>query len=206
MADGTVCAGSCWGKPSLWSLFCFSTLLSTVFKGSRVFDPESLGGWQRDTVREVDIVTGCLLLAPRESGTSWEGSTSASSCTARTATSRCARPRLGLRPVITPDAVITHEVGVSSATRPTRSFCCSRQGDAAAQALAAGKRGVGLALLSFGVAVRAGGAALASRGEGLALGPRLEGAPELAAPATRLADVAAGRSSRSGRTLLPGRR
>ena len=64
--DGTVCPGSCWGKPSLWSLFCFSTLLSTVFKGSRVFDPESLGGWQRDTVREVDIVTGCLLLAPRE--------------------------------------------------------------------------------------------------------------------------------------------
>ena len=64
--DGTVCPGSCWGKPSLWSLFCFSTLLSTVFKGSRVFDPESLGGWQRDSVREVDIVTGCLLLAPRE--------------------------------------------------------------------------------------------------------------------------------------------
>jgi hypothetical protein len=40
-------------------------MLSTVFKGSRFFDPESLGGWKRDSVRDVDIVTGCLLLAPR---------------------------------------------------------------------------------------------------------------------------------------------
>ena len=40
-------------------------MLSTAFRGSRLFDPESLGGWQRDTVREVGIVTGCLLLVPR---------------------------------------------------------------------------------------------------------------------------------------------
>ena len=63
--DGSVNPGSCWGAPTLWSLFCFATLLTSAFKRTRLFDPESLGGWKRDTVREVDIVTGCLLLAPR---------------------------------------------------------------------------------------------------------------------------------------------
>ena len=67
--DGTVDPGSCWGQPSLWSLFCFASMLSTAFKRSRVFNPEALGGWQRDSVREVGVVTGCLLLAPR---TVWE--------------------------------------------------------------------------------------------------------------------------------------
>ena len=39
--------------------------LSTVFRGSQLFNPESLAGWSRDSVRQVDIVTGCLCLAPR---------------------------------------------------------------------------------------------------------------------------------------------
>ena len=38
---------------------------STVFRSSSLFDPESLGEWRRDSVREVPIVTGCLLLARR---------------------------------------------------------------------------------------------------------------------------------------------
>ena len=41
-----------------------ATALSSVFRGTRLFDPESLGGWKRDSVRDVDIVTGCLLFVP----------------------------------------------------------------------------------------------------------------------------------------------
>lgn len=60
--DGTLNPTSCWGRPTPWGLFCMSTGLSVIFPGSRVFDRETYGGWARDTVREVDIVTGCFLL------------------------------------------------------------------------------------------------------------------------------------------------
>jgi len=115
-ADGTLDPSSCWGAPSLWSLLCFASGLSTLFRGSAVFDPESLGGWARDTVREVPVVTGCLLLVRR---VDWErigglderfflyGEDAEFSHRARS---------LGLRPVIVPDAVIRHDVGGSTAS------------------------------------------------------------------------------------------
>jgi N-acetylglucosaminyl-diphospho-decaprenol L-rhamnosyltransferase len=164
--DGTVCPGSCWGKPSLWSLFCFSTLLSTVFKGSRVFDPESLGGWQRDTVREVDIVTGCLLLAPREVWDVLGGFDERFFMYGEDGDLALRVARLGLRPIITPDAVITHEVGVSSATRSDKVVLLLKgKATLLHKHWPSGKRRVGLALLSLGVAVRAFGARIALRGK-----------------------------------------
>lgn len=61
--DGkTLNPNSCHGKPTPWSLFCMGTGLSTIFRRNRLFDPESLGRWGRDTVRAVDAVTGCFLL------------------------------------------------------------------------------------------------------------------------------------------------
>ena len=63
--DGELDPGSCWGAQSLWSLVCFASGLSSVFRGSQLFNPESLAGWSRDSERQVDIVTGCLCLAPR---------------------------------------------------------------------------------------------------------------------------------------------
>ena len=107
------------GRATLWSLFCFATALSSVFRGTRLFDPESLGGWKRDSVRDVDIVTGCLLFVPSRSGESSADSIRGSSSTGRTLTWRFGPPPR-VRRVITPDAVVTHEVGVSSATRPDK--------------------------------------------------------------------------------------
>jgi N-acetylglucosaminyl-diphospho-decaprenol L-rhamnosyltransferase len=112
--DGTVNPGSCWGAPSLWSLFCFATLLTTAFRGSRLFDPESLGGWKRDTVREVDIVTGCLLLVPRALWDELEGFDPRFFMYGEDADLTLRAWALGYRPAITPDAVVTHEIGVSS--------------------------------------------------------------------------------------------
>ncbi len=63
--DGTLNPTSCWGSPTLWSLACRSLGLSTLFRGTSIFDPESLGRWQRDTEQVVDIVSGCFLLIPR---------------------------------------------------------------------------------------------------------------------------------------------
>ena len=126
--DGSVNPGSCWGAPTLWSLFCFATLLSSVFKRTRLFDPESLGGWKRDTVREVDIVTGCLLLVPRSLWQELGGFDSRFFMYGEDADLSLRAAALGYRPAITPDAVVTHEIGVSSSKREDKQ--CSSSGKA----------------------------------------------------------------------------
>ena len=65
-ADRSLNPNSCHGRPTPWSLLCMGLGLSAVFRRSRWFDPESLGPWPRDTVAEVDAVTGCFLLIRRE--------------------------------------------------------------------------------------------------------------------------------------------
>jgi GT2 family glycosyltransferase len=65
-SDGALDPGSCAALPSMWSLFCFATGLSGLARGNRLFDPESLGSWQRDTTRVVGMVADQLLLVSRE--------------------------------------------------------------------------------------------------------------------------------------------
>jgi GT2 family glycosyltransferase len=64
--EGRTDPKSCWAAPSVWSYLCFATGLSTVFAGNRRLDPEALGDWGRDTVRDVPVITGCLMLVPRD--------------------------------------------------------------------------------------------------------------------------------------------
>lgn len=159
--DGRVNPGSCWGRPTLWSLFCFATTLSTVFRGSRAFDPESLGPWKRDTVREVDIVTGCLLLAPRGVWDELGGFDTRFFMYGEDADLGMRAAALGYRPVITPDAEITHEIGVSSATRADKYVLVYQsKAELVRKHFGAGRRQLGLALLWLGVGVRALGARL----------------------------------------------
>jgi GT2 family glycosyltransferase len=65
-ADGTLNPTCCWGRPTPWSVLCQAVGLSALFRGSRWFDPESLGTWKRDSVRKVDITSGCFLAIRRE--------------------------------------------------------------------------------------------------------------------------------------------
>jgi GT2 family glycosyltransferase len=115
--DGALDPSSCWGAPTPWSWFCAAVGLSRLFPGSARFDPESLGGWARDTARDVDIVTGCLLLAAHETWDALGGydpdyfmyGEDADLCRRAWAS--------GLRPGITPHAVALHAVGASSPNR-----------------------------------------------------------------------------------------
>ena len=154
--DGAVEPSSCWGGPTLWSWFCFATGLSTAFHGSRLFDPEALGGWARDTEREVDIVTGCLLAIER---TTWErlggfderffmyGEDADLSLRARA---------LGFRPRITPDAEAVHAVGVSSGRKAHKNrLLMTGKATLARLHWPAGRAGVGVGLLATGVLLRA---------------------------------------------------
>lgn len=112
--DGSVERSSCWGAPTLWSLFCFATGLSTAFRGSAVFDPESLGRWQRDSVREVPIVTGCLLLMRREDWNALGGMDETFFLYGEDAEFSIRAARHGWRPVIVPEAAVIHDVGGST--------------------------------------------------------------------------------------------
>jgi len=60
--DGTLNPTSCWGKPTLWGLVCRCTGLGMLLKNTRWFDPEPMGWWRRDSIRQVATVTGCFLL------------------------------------------------------------------------------------------------------------------------------------------------
>jgi N-acetylglucosaminyl-diphospho-decaprenol L-rhamnosyltransferase len=154
--DGALDPGSCWALPSLWSLFCFATMLSAAFKNTRIFDPESLGGWQRDTVREVGIVTGCLLLAPRAVWAELGGFDERFFMYGEDADLSLRAARAGYRPVITPDAVITHEVGVSSSNRPDKLILLHRgKATLLRKNWPPARRALGLAMLAMGVGVRA---------------------------------------------------
>ncbi|MET0781295.1 MAG: glycosyltransferase family 2 protein [Microbacterium sp.] len=114
--DGTTDPSSCWGEMTLWSLTSFALGLTTVFKRSRLFDPESLGTWDRDSVREVPIITGCLLLTTRDEWTRLGGMDERFFLYGEDADfSRRARD-LGMRPIIVPDATIVHAVGGSTAS------------------------------------------------------------------------------------------
>ena len=156
--DGRLEPSSCWGLPSLWSLAMFATGASTAAKRNRFLDPESLGNWQRDTVREVGVITGCFLLVDR---TAWQrlGGFDERFFMYGEDTDLAMRARgLGYRPVICPRARLVHEVGQSSST-PLQKARLLYRGKATFvrthwQGLS---RWAGLTLLTLGVGARAFG-------------------------------------------------
>lgn len=117
--DGSVDPHSVWGAPTPWSTICWGLGLTIVFPCSTVFDPESLGGWNRDSVRDVPVITGALLLVAKEAWVDLDGFDEAFFMYSEDV-DLCLRARKrGWRPVMTPDARITHLRGASS-TRPDK--------------------------------------------------------------------------------------
>lgn len=119
-ADGRLNPYSCWGRMTLWSIFCRTMGLSGVFPRSERFNSEVIGDWPRDTEREVDIVTGCLFLIRRKTWDMLNGFDPAFTMYGEEA-DLCLRARaIGLRPHITPDATIIHYGAASDTVRPDK--------------------------------------------------------------------------------------
>ncbi len=114
--DGTLEPSSCWGEPSLWSMAMFGFGLTTLAPRNRWLDPESLGDWQRDSVREVGVITGCFLLAPKSVWDELGGMDERYFMYGEDVDFAMRARRLGYRPVICPDAELVHEVGQCSET------------------------------------------------------------------------------------------
>lgn len=116
--DGTLNPGSCWRRMTLWGLFVQATGLSSVFRGSAILNPESYGGWDRSTERQVDIVSGCFLMIARADWQALGGFDPAFFMYGEEADLclRAARD-LGARPRVTPAARIVHYAGASERVR-----------------------------------------------------------------------------------------
>ena len=115
--DGRLNPSSCWAAMSLWNLLCRATGLTGIFPRSAVFNGEAYGGWQRDSARAVDIVSGCFLMIPRAF---WEmlGGFDDSFFMYGEEADLCLRARrFGARPMVTPASTIVHYGGASERTR-----------------------------------------------------------------------------------------
>ena len=116
-ADRTLNPTSCFARMTLWSVLCRVTGLNGVFRRSALFNSEYYGDWPRDSVREVDIVTGCFFLIRRDF---WDhlGGFDPAFIMYGEEVDMCLRARrLGARPMVTPDATIIHYGGASQAVR-----------------------------------------------------------------------------------------
>jgi GT2 family glycosyltransferase len=115
--DGRLNPLSCHRRSSPWSLFCVASGLSGMFPGSEFFCPESYGSWRRDTVREVDAISGCFMLMRRST---WEklGGFDPQFFMYGEETDLCLRAKkLGIRCIVCPDATIIHYGGASESLR-----------------------------------------------------------------------------------------
>ena len=116
-ADGSLNPASCWRRTTVLSLACHASGLAHMFRRSPIFNPESYGGWARDSIRHVDIVSGCFFLIHRELWNELDGFDLSYFMYGEEA-DLCLRARAhGARPLITPKATIIHFGGASERVR-----------------------------------------------------------------------------------------
>ncbi len=116
-ADGSLNPASCWGRQTLWSVFCAACGLSSLFRRTTLFNPEGIGGWARDSIRQVDIVSGCFFLVRREFWKRLNGFDPAFFMYGEEADLCLRASALGARPLISHEAVIIHYGGASERVR-----------------------------------------------------------------------------------------
>jgi N-acetylglucosaminyl-diphospho-decaprenol L-rhamnosyltransferase len=116
-ADHSLNPSSCWGRITAWNLFCRASGLTAIYPNSALFNSEAYGGWKRDSVRSVDIVTGCFFLIERSLWDRLGGFNPLFFMYGEEA-DLCQRARaFGAAPVVTPAATIIHYGGASERVR-----------------------------------------------------------------------------------------
>lgn len=115
--DGRLDPTGCFARMTPWSLFCRATGLSNAFPANAFLNGEAYAGWQRDTVREIDIIAGCYLLITRDLWQRLGGFDPVFFMYGEEADLCLRAAALGARPLHTPDAPIIHFGGASEKTR-----------------------------------------------------------------------------------------
>ena len=148
---------SCFGRITPWSLTCWAAGLTAVARRSRWLAPESLGRWQRDSVRNVDVISGGFLLASAQTWQRLAGFDEVYRIYGEDQ-DLCLRAKaIGFRPSITPNAVIVHAVGASSSDKTNRDVLVLTGRATVVRQHLGRWRGYGLFALRFGVAFRSFG-------------------------------------------------
>ena len=115
--DGALNPASCWGRPTPWSVFCRATGIARCLGNPTWCDSESLAQWSRDSVREVDVVSGCFFLIDRALWRTLDGFDPAFFMYGEELDLCLRAHQHGARPMITPDAEIIHYGGRSDTVR-----------------------------------------------------------------------------------------
>jgi GT2 family glycosyltransferase len=149
-----------YGFPTLWSSFCFATMLSTLGRRSPLFNPEELPALDRSQPGPVPGISGCLFMINRELFTQLGGFDPQYFMYCEDADLCLRATRHGAQPMLVPSARVIHLVGRSSSAT-------ERPGPRKVEMLIKGKitfvdknwspprARLGRLLLSTGVALRA---------------------------------------------------
>lgn len=111
--DGTLNPDFCYRKMTPWSLFCRAFGLTILFKNTTFFNPETYGSWNYDSVREVDIITGCFFLVKTDLWHQLKGFNPLFFMFGEEVDFCLRAKKLGHNPLFTPDATIIHYSGAS---------------------------------------------------------------------------------------------
>ncbi|MEZ6018299.1 MAG: glycosyltransferase family 2 protein [Planctomycetota bacterium] len=115
--DGALNPASCWRQPTPWSSLVTALGFASALPSLGLMDPEGYGGWLRDSVREVDIVSGCFLLIDRPLWEALGGFHPDFFMYGEDADLSLRARRAGARPLIDPESVIVHLGGASERVR-----------------------------------------------------------------------------------------
>jgi N-acetylglucosaminyl-diphospho-decaprenol L-rhamnosyltransferase len=154
LADGGTDPRSWWGRPTLWSTFCFAVGLSAAFPGHALFDPESSQRW-RGEEREVPAVSGALMLVDRRAWEQLAGFDEGFLLYGEDVDLCLRARRCGWRPRVVPEATFRHAVG-GSTPGPARTVLVMRgRATVVRRHLRPGTRWLGGWLLVLGTGLRA---------------------------------------------------
>jgi len=115
--DRSLNPASCWSRQTIWSLFCQAIGLTSLFRNSSIFNPEGIGGWDREGIRSVNIVSGCFFLIKKELWLTLGGFRKDFFMYGEEADLCLRAKNIGANPMVTSKAVIIHYGGASEKVR-----------------------------------------------------------------------------------------
>ena len=115
--DRTLNLASCWRRETFWHLFCSSVGLVRLFPNSAFFNTHTYGGWDRSTIRQVDIVSGCFFMIRHDFWDILDGFSPEFFMYGEEIDLCLRAQKIGAKPMVTPEATIIHYGGASEAVR-----------------------------------------------------------------------------------------